>query len=130
MASKNKSLKIKGSIYEVLFDKILNVYRKHGYSVSGWHGWPTLNHYYFCKEHGDYILTDENDNLMSFTSHIGNHPCLDSGIMGNSASAFAETKEVLGLKLVKDDDASSSFTYPGHRVRQWKITNPEFSQFA
>lgn len=130
MTTKNESLVIKGTIYEVLFDKILSVYREHGYKVSSWDGWPTLNPYGSCNAHGDYLLTDENDNLMKFASHLGNHPCLGTGSMGDSALAFAEIKEALGLQLVDDFDASSSFTYPGHRIRQWKITNPEFSQFA
>ena len=117
---------IKGSYLEKLFDLVFEVYSKHGSKISrNWTDWPRLNQYYPSEILGNYIETTEDDSLKRFCNGDGSHCIYGScPVVGDDAAALKELKEVLGLILVSDEDKSKF--YPGHRIRTWQITNPQF----
>ena len=116
-----KPIEIKGSVYEVLFDRVLAIHTLAGYQFQGWQGWPRLNEFYPCDMKGDYLVCDENNCLMEFVCDKGSHPCTGGGIAGDHEKAFALMRKEFGLTLEKDVDAASSMTYPGHRRRYYKV---------
>ena len=121
-------MKIRGTNLESLFNLVQATLTKHGYDLSNkWSAWPELNDFYPCHLAGNYIVTNEHNDIARFTNEHGNHPIGVGGVVGDSVAAFEELKTLLGLQLADDVDAESAMTYKGHRERYWLITTPEYA---